>query len=71
MHSKECIGISKSDVSDPDEIAVNNFEKNIKIKEDRYDGDIPCNEEILNKVPSNYLVCKAISKNLHNEWRFR
>ena len=32
------------------------------MKEGKCHVDIPWNEEILNKVPSNYLVCKAIAK---------
>ena len=62
MHSLETLGISKNDVSDPDEITVKNSKKSIKIKEGRYHVDILWNEEILNKVPSNCLVCKAIAK---------
>ena len=62
LFSLETIGIANETISDFDIAEINKFKESINLKDGKYYVDIPWNYNLINKVPSNFSLCKCIAK---------
>ena len=67
LHDLETLGIPSSDISDPDEKAIQQFKDNIQLREGKYHVDIPWKEDVLRRVPSNLELCKIIARKVSHK----
>ena len=66
--SVESLGI-QSDTSDYDNEIINKFKSKITKKSERYSVEIPWDHEKLAQVPSNFVICKMLSRKIQERVR--
>lgn len=62
LFSLETIGIKNENCSSYDEEEIAKFKNSIKLKNNQYHVDLPWNRELLDRVPSNFAISKAIAR---------